>query len=68
MPKIDLNQLRIEIKSMSKRSKLYLLIKEELTKLGRWKAFAGGKPAKRWRMAEVRAYIRHTPQPISFEE
>jgi len=42
--KIDHNQLKIEVQQMSIRSKLYRLLKTELTKLGYWKQKPRGNP------------------------
>jgi len=42
--KIDLIQLRKEIKAMSCRSELYILLRDELIKLGHWKQRPRGKP------------------------
>jgi len=54
--KIDLDQLRIEIRVMSVRSKLHKLLVEELSALGHWKQLprgkAGFKPKKEHREAE----------------
>ena len=41
--RLDLEQLRIEIRSMSPRSKLYKLLVEELSSLGHWKFLTRGK-------------------------
>lgn len=41
---IDLDELRSEIRGMSVRSKLYKLLKEELSVRGWWKNRARGKP------------------------
>ncbi len=42
--KINFEQLRIEIRNMSIQSKLYRLLKEELTKREYWKNRKRGKP------------------------
>ena len=42
--KINQEQLRREIQAMSPSSKLFKLIKEELTKLGHWKQKPRGNP------------------------
>lgn len=42
--KLDLDQLRKEIRVMSIRSKLYKLLEEELTQLDHWKQRRRGKP------------------------
>ena len=44
--KIDHKQLRIEIQSMTRDSKLYKLLREELTKLDHWKQQKRGDPIK----------------------
>lgn len=44
--KIDLGRLRIEIRAMSRHSKLYSVLKEELGKLDHWKAQKRGNPQK----------------------
>ena len=45
MTKIDLNQLREEIKVMTRNQPLYRLLKEELSKLGFWRNRPRGNPA-----------------------
>jgi hypothetical protein len=45
--KVNQEQLKNEIQSMSPRSKLYKLLKNELTKLGHWKQLKRGKPNPR---------------------
>lgn len=44
--KIDLEQLRYEIRNMSPQSKLSILLKEELTKIKRWCVMPRGNPQK----------------------
>ena len=44
MAKIDLKALETALKNLSNRSKLYKLLKTELTKQGHWKLKARGKP------------------------
>lgn len=44
--RLDHTQLRIEIRAMSIHSKLYKLLKEELTKLDHWKQQRRGDPIK----------------------
>jgi hypothetical protein len=41
--KLDLEQLRREIRVMSVRSKLYKLLEDELNQLGHWKHLRRGK-------------------------
>ena len=41
--KIDLDQLRFEIKNMSPRSKLYKVLEEELSLKDHWKKKSRGK-------------------------
>lgn len=47
--KLDLNQLELEIQQMSVRSKLYKVLKAELTKVGYWKQKARGNPRAGYR-------------------
>jgi len=42
--KIDFEQLRIELRSMTNRYELYKVVKEELEKRGWWKQKPRGKP------------------------
>jgi hypothetical protein len=44
--KLDHEQLRIEIRTMSRYSKLFKLLREELTKLDHWKQQGRGDPIK----------------------
>ena len=44
--KLDFEQLRAEIRVMTRDSKLYALLQEELTKLDHWKQQARGNPKK----------------------
>ncbi|HUC78969.1 MAG TPA: hypothetical protein VMQ58_01885 [Candidatus Saccharimonadales bacterium] len=44
--KIDQNQLRIEIQEMSPQSKLFQLLKEEISKIGYWHKKPRGNPKK----------------------
>jgi len=46
MTKIDLDQLRREIRQMNRRQALYKVLKEELGRLGYWKLRARGDPVK----------------------
>ena len=42
--KIDLEELRLEIETMTYKSSLYRVLKESLSKRGYWKALKRGKP------------------------
>ena len=44
--KLDFEQLRIEIRSMSRQSQLFKLLREELAKLDHWKQQGRGNPQK----------------------
>ncbi|GAH54048.1 unnamed protein product, partial [marine sediment metagenome] len=44
--KIDLEQLRVEIRELNRTKKLYKVLKEELSKLGYWKLRGRGDPVK----------------------
>jgi hypothetical protein len=44
--KTDLDQLRVDIQKMSRYSKLWFLLREELTKLDHWKNQPRGNPKK----------------------
>ena len=44
--KLDFEQLRIEVQCMTRDSKLYDLLQEELTKLDHWKQQKRGNPKK----------------------
>jgi len=46
MTKIDIEQLRKEIRTMNRRQLLYKVLKEELGRLGYWKLRARGDPVK----------------------
>jgi hypothetical protein len=41
--KVNLDQLRQEIRTMTKDTKLYRVLRDELTKLGYWKKRPRGK-------------------------
>lgn len=51
MSKINLEQLRKEIKTMNRQNALYRLLKEELSLLGHWKLKARGDPKKAYRVS-----------------
>jgi len=42
--KLDLEQLRVEIRTLTHDKELYKVLKEELTKIGHWKQLKRGKP------------------------
>ena len=44
--KLDLNQLRIEIRKLHRSHELYRLLREELGKIGHWKQKPRGDPKK----------------------
>ena len=44
--KIDLVQLRLEIRTLNRTKVLYRVLKEELSKKGYWKLKARGDPVK----------------------
>jgi len=44
--KIDLDQLAVEISEMKPTYRLFLVLKTELTKIGRWKNLGRGDPMK----------------------
>ena len=44
---IDLEQLQKEVRSMSPRSKLYKILRNELSRIGHWKQLKRGKPNPR---------------------
>jgi hypothetical protein len=46
--KIDLKQLRIEVRNLTPDKELYLVLRDELTKLGHWKQLKRGKPNPRF--------------------
>lgn len=43
---LDIDRLRYEIQRLNSRKELYHVLKEELSKLGHWKALKRGKPRK----------------------
>jgi hypothetical protein len=47
--KINLEQLRQEIRELTWGTSLYWVLKEELTKINHWKQRARGDPAKAFR-------------------
>ena len=49
--KIDLEQLKIEIRSMNRQQLLYKVLKSELTTLGYWKNKQRGNPKKGYEQA-----------------
>ena len=53
---VDLEELRQEIRGLTRRKRLYKLLKEELTAQGYWKAKPRGNPTKaKQRSDEVKA-------------
>ena len=42
--KVDLEQLRLEIRNLTYEKELYAVLREELTKIGHWKQLKRGKP------------------------
>jgi hypothetical protein len=52
--KIDLEQLRKEIRVMSRDSRLYKLLQEELIGVGHWKQKRRGNPEKAFRVLNNR--------------
>ena len=52
--KIDLDQLRLEIRELNRTKVLYRVLKEELTKLGYWKLRARGDPVKAYKARVVK--------------
>ena len=49
---IDLEELRQAIRKMTRDQALYKVLKEELTRLGHWKALPRGNPQKGYRKAK----------------
>jgi len=47
--KLDLEQLRLEIRALNNRKTLYKVLKEELTKIDHWKQQQRGNPIKAFR-------------------
>jgi len=43
---MDLEVLRYDIQNMTRKSKLYNVLRDELTKLGYWRKRARGNPSK----------------------
>ena len=46
--KINLEELRLEIETMTYKSSLYFVLRDALTKRGYWKALKRGKPNPRF--------------------
>jgi hypothetical protein len=42
--KLDIEQLRQEIKTLTPDKELYIVLRDELTKIGHWKQLKRGKP------------------------
>ena len=47
--RIDLEQLRIEIRMLNRHKKLYYILRDELGKLGHWKLRGRGDSVKAYR-------------------
>ena len=47
MDKIDLEQLRLEVRGMTRQKGIYKVLREELTALGYWKQQPRGIPFKK---------------------
>ena len=58
MSKVDLYQLRIELRKLERHQKLYKLLKEELTTLGFWRVKPRGDPAKGLAVMKERKQLR----------
>ena len=54
MSKIDLEQLRIEIRRLHRTHALYRLLRDELSALGFWRAKPRGNPALGYKIAHER--------------
>ena len=54
MTKIDLKQLRIEIRGLNRRQVLYKVLKEELERIDHWKLQGRGNPAKAYRSRKAK--------------
>jgi len=52
MTKIDLEQLRTEIRGMKRHHALYRLLRDELSKLGFWRVRPRGDPAKGYKVSK----------------
>lgn len=50
MTKIDLEQLRIEIRVLHRSHSLYRLLRDELSKLGFWRQRPRGNPKKGYKV------------------
>lgn len=50
MTKIDLSQLIREIRQLERHQKLYRILRDELTKLGWWRAKPRGNPEKGYKI------------------
>lgn len=46
MTKIDLEQLRQEIRKLNRHQKLYQILRDELDRIGHWKLKGRGNPMK----------------------
>ncbi len=52
--KLDLEELRIELQHLNRFQKIYMVLKEELGKLGYWRNKARGNPAKGYAMMRTK--------------
>lgn len=50
MTKIDLGQLKLEIRQLNRHQVLYRVLKEELSRLDHWKLKGRGNPVKAFSM------------------
>ena len=53
--KIDLEQLRVEIRAMTRTHALYRVLRDELTARGFWRARPRGNPAKAYQVMRERS-------------
>ena len=54
--KIDINQLRAEIRELNRSKLLYRVLKEELGRIGHWKQRGRGDPVKAYQSRGKRAW------------
>ena len=52
MTLVDIEKLRQEIRSMTRKQVLYRVLRDELSALGYWKAKARGNPQEGYRLAK----------------
>ena len=53
MTKIDIEQLRREIRELNRHQLLYRVLKEELGRIGHWKLKGRGDPVKAYQSRKV---------------